>query len=277
MEAETKLRGRGRPRSTKGQPEHTRAQTVDRALVVFQAVAAEVAATLTVISSVADLPYSTTHRILETLRGRGLVHFDEDKQTWSIGVEAFRIGQSYARRVNYLELGREAMQALTDEIGETSNIAVRDGAEVVFVSQIQTHAPIRAFFPPGSIGLLRVSGIGKAILAHLDAQTSRELISAHETPAYTDHTITDDNALLAELEAIRARGWGVDDEERHPGMRCIAAPIFNEFGEAVAGISVSGPVQRLTAEAIEVAGPEVKKKADWITEQTGGRPGLVKS
>lgn len=271
MAKDTKPRARGRPRSKQTQPDRTKIQAVDRALDVYRLVSQEVAATLTVLSAAADLPYSTTHRILETLRSHDLVYFDELRQTWSIGVESFRIGQAYAQRATYLDMGREAMQILTDETGETSNIAVREGPEVVFVSQIETSAPIRAFFPPGSSGLMQVSGIGKALLAHLDPGAAREWLTAYETPAYTANTMTDQEALMADLAVTQRRGWAVDNEERYPGLRCIGAAIFNEFGEPVAGISVSGPAQRLDEDAIETIGPKVKANANWVTEATGGR------
>ena len=75
---------------------------------------------------------------------------------------------------------------------------------------------------------------------------------------------------MAELAAIRARGWAVDDEERTEGMRCIAAPIFNEFREAVAGVSISGPVVRMDRAEGQGFGARVRAAADRITEAIGG-------
>lgn len=269
---EKPTRARGRPRADGSHGERVKNQSVDRALDVFKAISTEVTATLKIITATVGLPASTTHRILETLRGHGLVHFDEDTQAWSIGVEAFRIGQGYIRRHTYLDVGREAMRELTDLTGETSNIAIRDGREVVHITQIETNAPIRVFIPAGSRGPLYASGIGKALLANLNIATTLELFRDQTLERHTPKTIIDPDKLAVELTAIRARGWAFDDEERYTGMRCIAAPIFNEFGEAVAGLSISGPSVRLDDAAVAKIAPQVKASADWVTEKIGGMP-----
>lgn len=263
-------RSRGRPRSEDTSSGSVRIQSVDRAIDILKIVSDEVSATLKIIAVTADLPTSTTHRILETLRAHGLVHFDDVVQTWAIGVETFRIGQGYVRRTTHLDLGREAMRELTEQTGETSNIAVRDGSEVVHISQVETHAPIRAFIPTGSRGPLYASGIGKALLANLESNAIFELFKPDDMRGYTPNTIDDPTTLLDQLAVIRSRGWAIDDEERYAGMRCVAAPIFNEFGEAVAGLSISGPAVRLDDDRIEAIAVQVKAAADWVTENAGG-------
>lgn len=270
MTSSQKSRSRGRPRSDEKAPQRTRIQSVDRALMILKIVSTEVAATLKIIAVMADLPMSTTHRVLETLRAHGLVDFDTITQTWSVGVEAFRIGQGYVRRTTYLDLGREAMRELTEDTGETSNIAVRDGSEVVHISQVETQAPIRAFIPAGSRGPLYASGIGKTLLANLAPEDVLELVDTTAMHAFTPKTICHRDTLLATLAVIRERGWAIDDEERHAGMRCIAAPIFNEFGEAIAGLSVSGPARRLGDATLDGIATRVRSAADWVTSRAGG-------
>lgn len=264
-------RSRGRPRKNDKVSSGSKVQSIDRALVVFKLLAVETKATLNVISATVDLPFSTTHRILETLRLHGMVFFDESDQTWGVGVEAFRIGQGYARRMNFLDVGREAMRHLTDVTGETSNIAVFENAEVVHVSQVETNAPIRAFVPPGSRSHLHASGIGKALLAYMTDRFVLDLMASMEMIEYTHNTMTRVDDLMDELAKTRIRGWAIDDEERYIGMRCIAAPIFNEFAEAVAGLSISGPASRLTDERIQQLAVEVRKSADEVTHKSGGR------
>ncbi len=130
------------------------------------------------------------------------------------------------------------MRDLTSETGETTNLAIADGAQVVFLSQVETHEPIRAFFRPGTRGPIHASGIGKALLAYFPPERVERLIQAEGLERFTAHTITAREALMSELAAIRAQGWAMDDEERTEGMRCIAAPIFNEYREAIAGVSI---------------------------------------
>src|SRR5699024_4443849 len=239
-------------------------------LYVFRQVSREGSCNLTELAAGTDMAPSTLHRMLETLRAHELVRFDEQNQTWSIGAEAFRIGHAYARQAGYLEAGRERMRQLVEQTGETANLAAIEGRELVYVAQIETRSPIRAFIPPGTRGLLQASGIGKALLACMPESRCRHILDARGTPAFTDHTITDATCLDEELERTRRRGWAIDDEERYIGMRCVAAPIFNEFGEAIAGLSLSGPSARLGRDELNRYGPMVRRAADAITAHIGG-------
>jgi len=90
-------------------------------------------------------------------------------------------------------------------------------------------------------------------------------------PEFTPKTITSPDTLFADLEKARDRGWSFDDEERHSGMRCVAAPVFNSYGEAIAGISVSGPTVRFPDDAVAEIGPKVRRAAAKITRQAGGK------
>ncbi len=87
---------------------------------------------------------------------------------------------------------------------------------------------------------------------------------------FTERTIVDPEALLAELAATHRRGWAVDDEERAEGMRCVGTPVFNEHGQAVGAISVSGPTVRITDERLGELGPLIKRAATGLTERIGG-------
>jgi IclR family acetate operon transcriptional repressor len=227
-------------------------------------------ATLSELADRVDLAPSTVHRLLETLRQHGVVEFDDTDQTWAVGIEAFRIGSTYLLRTNYIETGRQMMRRMVERTGETANIAVPDGGGVVFVSQVETLQPIRAFFPPGTRGYMHASGIGKAILAEYTRAGVEQVVAEHGLPAFTENTITGLDALLGDLAGIRERGWAVDDQERQLDMRCLAAPIFNEFGEVVAGISISGPAGRLSASRMADYGPLVRACADEVTRMIGG-------
>jgi IclR family acetate operon transcriptional repressor len=130
---------------------------------------------------------------------------------------------------------------------------------------------MRAFFRPGRRGPMHASGIGKAILAARPQAEVAGMLGRRALERFTEKTLDTQAALFADLEAIRARGWSLDDEEHTVGMRCIAAAVFNEYGEAVAGLSVSGPAVRLSYERIGELGPKVREAADALTAASGGR------
>jgi IclR family acetate operon transcriptional repressor len=142
----------------------------------------------------------------------------------------------------------------------------------VFLSQVETHEPIRAFFRLGARGPIHASGIGKALLAHASPERLERLLRAGPLAAFTPRTLTDPERLRRDLAETRARGWALDDEERAPGMRCVAAAIFNEHREAIAGVSISGPAARVARERFADLGAAVRAGADRITRATGGAP-----
>jgi IclR family acetate operon transcriptional repressor len=270
MNAITDRPRRGRPRSS-DPADVAEVKSLDRALALLAIVADATGLTLTEAATRAGLPPSTAHRLLGTLARHRLVELDPGPQTWHVGIEAFRIGSRFLSRRKLPEISRAAMQALVDALGETANLAVADEDSVVFVSQVETHAPIRAFFRPGTRGAFHASGIGKAILAHLPAARVSAVVRRAGLARFTARTIISETHLAEDLARIRQAGYAVDDEERNDGMRCIAAPIFNEFAEPIAGVSISGPTVRVTAESVPSIGPRVAEAAAAITRAVGGR------
>lgn len=260
-------RTRGRPR---GGSQEAPVQALDRGLHALEALARHGAATLTELSVRQGLPASTTHRLLTTLESHGMVDFDDASQEWSIGLEAFRIGSSYLKRSNLIEASRGVMRDLMEKTGETANLGVPDKDEIVFVSQFETHNPIRAFFRPGTRAPMHCSGVGKAMLAFMDRRAVDKIIRRRGLAQFNERTLTAPGDLYADLEATRARGWSLDDEERHLGMRCIAAPVFNGFAEPVAGVSISGPSVRLQDAKLAAIGEAVREAAKAITYGSAG-------
>lgn len=264
-------RQRGRPRSFNAPADTASVQSLDRALKILAIVAQGNGLSLSEIAAQSGIAASTAYRMLTTLAQHGMVEFEQSDQLWLIGVETYRMGSAFLRRRNLVERARSVMQELMETTGETANLGVAEDDCVVFVSQVETHQAIRAFFRPGTRSTFHASGIGKAILAHLPAERVGAILRKSGLEAFTLKTLADPQALSKDLGEIRARGWSVDDEERYPGMRCVAAAIFNEFGEPVGGVSVSGPTVRVTPERAAEFGPLVQKAAARITRMIGGK------
>lgn len=264
-------RQRGRPRSFHGPAENSSVQSLDRALRILAIIADGDGLSLSEVAAASGLAASTAYRMLTTMEGHGMVEFDRTDQLWSIGVETYRMGAAFLRRRKLVDRARIVMQDLMEKTGETANLGVAEDDCVVFVSQVETHQAIRAFFRPGTRSSFHASGIGKAILAHLPGERVTAIVRKEGLETYTPKTITDAPALARDLLQIRERGFSIDDEERHPGMRCIAAPVFNEFGEPVAGVSISGPTVRVTLERVADIGPLVRDAAAEVTRMIGGK------
>ncbi len=265
----TQKRSRGRPRAFTSDPEATTIQALDRAIGILKVLAGGEGMSLSELAEAAGQAPATVYRVLSTFAAHGIVEFQAAGQLWSVGPEAFRIGSAFLSRTNLVEQSRGVMRDLMAATGETANLAIADGAEVVFLSQVETHEPIRAFFRPGTRGPIHASGIGKALMGYLPGEAVERLIRGG-LAGYTERTLTERTGLVAELAAIRAQGWAMDDEERTPGMRCIAAPIFNAHREAIAGVSISGPTSRVGRERAAAIGAIVRAAADRITRAIGG-------
>ncbi|WP_425091117.1 HTH-type transcriptional regulator BhcR [Tropicimonas sp. S265A] len=266
-----KRRGRGRPKSAFTDSSASTIQALDRGLAVLSALARDGGGTLSDMSMRLGMPASTAHRVLATLEKHGFVDMDEETQTWRVGLEAFRVGSAFMQRTNLLEVGRSTMRDLMEHTGETANMGILDADHVVFIGQVETHNPIRAFHRPGSRGPMHASGIGKALLAAMSEQDTQKLLTRTGLQQFSPKTLTAPEDLMADLSETRIRGWSFDDEERFEGMSCVAAVIYDGYGEAVAGISVSGPSARFAASALPGLGEAVKAAAAEVTSRIGGQ------
>jgi IclR family acetate operon transcriptional repressor len=158
-------RSRGRPRSFNPKPEQTTIQALERAVGILKVLADGEGMSLTELAEASGQATATVYRVLSTLEAHGIVEVQPATQLWFVGQEAFRIGSAFLGRTNLVEQARGVMHALMAETGETANLAIADGGQVIFISQVETHEPIRAFFRPGTRGPIHASGIGKALLA----------------------------------------------------------------------------------------------------------------
>jgi len=263
-------RARGRPRDWHDKTEQNTIKSLDRAMGVFEVLSETSGLSLSALSEETGQSPATVYRILVTLEGRGLVDFDASEQVWHIGPAAFVIGARFLRRTSLVDRARPVMRALMEETGETANLGIEKEGAVLFLGQVETSATIRAFFPPGTLSEMHASGIGKALLAHMEDRRLARVLAGVGLQAFTGQTIIDAAALRDDLAGIRARGYAVDNEEKTDGMRCIAAPVFDMTGEAVAGISVSGPTSRVGLDDIDRLSVPVMAAARNLTRAIGG-------
>ncbi|MEM1102271.1 MAG: HTH-type transcriptional regulator BhcR [Pseudomonadota bacterium] len=244
-------------------------KSLDRAMEILEHLARVESRTLSEIADETGQSAATVYRVLVTLEGRGLVELDPETQTWHIGPRAFLIGASYLRRTGLVERARPILRALMEETGETANLAVPRGDEVMFVSQVECHASIRAFFPPGTLSPLHASGIGKALLAAMGETDRDRYLAEASLTRFTDKTLTDAQSLRLALVEIAAAGFAIDDEEKTDGMRCIACAVRDWSGEVVAGLSVSGPTSRVSRSEIPALSAAVIAAADALSAALG--------
>lgn len=267
---------RGRPAA--GAPARARGgeggtvRALTRALDLLEDIAATPGgATLGDLALRAELAPSTAHRLLKTLEARRFVAQDPERGLWFAGVQAFIVGAGFLRNRDFVTAARPAMQGAMERSGESVNLAVLDQGQAIYLSQVESRQMMRALAPPGGRAPLHASGVGKALLAGLAPEAAERLIGALAFTRHTGRTIDAPAALAADIAAARARGYAVDDEEHAVGLRCVAAPIFNEFAEPLAAVSISGPRARIGDDRFEALGQLIRATAAEITARLGGR------
>jgi len=247
-------------------------QALSRGLALLEALAAtEGGATLTAVAEALALPAPTAHRLLATLEQAGYVQQGPGGE-WLVGVRAFRVGSAFLDHRNLVVHAYPHLKRLMEQSGETTNLAVIDDGEAVFVEQVQCRELMRMSTKLGARAPLHASGVGKAMLAAMPDEAVSAALAKRGLARHTARTLTDRMRLAAELVATRERGYAIDDEEHADGLRCVAAPIWDENGEAWAAISLAGPVSRITPGRLAALGRLVRATADAITLALGGHP-----
>lgn len=246
-------------------------QSLVRALAIMNRLAAaDEGVTLTEVAQQVGLSPSTAHRLLTTLEQERYVQFDAERRHWSVGVQAFVAGSAFLKTRSLVAAARPHMRALMEESEETVNLAVEDQAEAIYLSQVECRQMMRAFARPGGRVPLHCSSVGKALLSAMSDSGLAKVLHRQGLSRVTIKTINTTAALREDLGRARERGYAVDDEEHAVGLRCIAAVVFNENADAVAAVSLSGPMARIPDERIPLLGDLVRRKADAITAQLGG-------
>lgn len=198
---------------------------------------------ITQIAGATDLSVSTAHRLVRALVAAGLLTQNHQSDRYGLGPLLVVLGRRAERHLGY-DPARATLERLAAATGESVNLGVRAGSEVLVVLDVASDQPLRFDQPPGTRVPLHTSAMGKCLLAFVP-DVEAEVRALPELTGVTARTITDPAALRAELDRVRSRGWALNDEERNAGVRAVAAPVLHE-GRAVAALAVQGPKARLT-------------------------------
>ncbi len=200
------------------------------------------------ISEIANrtgLRVSTAHRIVRALCGGGLMDQDHRSDRYRLGRTLVLLGQQAANQLG-LEEARPVLEQLAAESGESASLGTRHGNEVVVVLVASSSQRLRFDHEQGGRIGLHASGMGRALLAFSTKEVAAAVPVDIELDRYTDRTIVDRDALLADLQAIRTRGYAINDQGRFEGVVGIAAPLIGRDGTARAAVGVQGPTSRVT-------------------------------
>ena len=265
------IRKRGRPPGPNARAGDGKNQSLIRALTLLERLSeAPGGINLTDLSQQLGMPAATVHRLLSTFEELDFVEQDAELGLWFVGLKAFTVGNAFLQRRDFVASARPHMHRLVEQCGETVNLGVIDQGEVVFISQVESQEVMRMIVKLGSRSPIHASGVGKALLANMPEQRVASILQLRGLARYTDHTIDSPAALRDELEQVRQQGYALDDEEHAVGLRCVAAPIFDENAHALAAISLSGPKARIVDSRLNELGNAIRQTALEITQVLGG-------
>ncbi|HUV22530.1 MAG TPA: IclR family transcriptional regulator C-terminal domain-containing protein [Gammaproteobacteria bacterium] len=264
-------RKRGRPPGPNNRAGDGKNQSLTRALTLLARLSETPSGlSLTDLSYQLGMPTATVHRLLSTFEEFDFVEQDTEQGLWFVGLKAFTVGNAFLHRRDIVASARPHMQALVEQCGETVNLGVIDAGEAVFISQVESREMMRMIVRLGSRSPIHASGVGKALLANMPEQQLARILQQRGLARYTERSIDNATQLRAELQRIRQLGYALDDEEHAIGLRCVASAIFDENGQALAAISLSGPKARVTDARLDELGIAVRHSADEITLALGG-------
>lgn len=224
---------------------------------------------VTEISNRLNYGVSATYHLLNTLKQCNIIEQDKKTKKYRIGFELFRICGMAKRQNTLASLAQPYLDKLREMVGETSNLVVLDGNEVIYIAQSESTKLLKLFTQLGAKVPFYCTGGGKAILSYQPKKVQDLVLNNTNFIKFTGNTLSDINELVRELDIIRQQGYAMDNEEREEGVTCIAAPVFDCYGEAIASISISGPTYRLKEKGITTIIKNVTDTAKELSESLG--------
>jgi IclR family transcriptional regulator, acetate operon repressor len=257
-----------------------RVQSVDRALAVLEtlAEAGPEGMTVTELARSVGVSKSSAFAILHTMLAHGVVADTGSRMSrrYRLGMTLARLGDLVVSQVALRDVALPELRRLTGETDLTTRVTILDDEYAIPVGRVDApQSNIRFAANLGKHEHLHCSAVGKAMLATLPEPRVREIAASVGLPRKTVHTISDVEALLRELDAVRDRGFAIDDEEDIEGVFCVGAAVFDHSDVCVGGISVTGLKVDLPLWRMEQIGQTVVDHASRISASLGAPPRIA--
>ena len=222
------------------------------------------------LSKRVGLHNSTTFHLVKTMVSLGYIRQEKDKR-YRVGRPLFALAASSLDEIEMVNLATPILEDLSRATGESGHFAVRMGDSVIVVAR--TSGP-GAFQLTDRVGVVRpahCTALGKIILAALRPDQLQRFVERVELKPSTEKSITEVALLLREIEEVRRSGIAFDDGEFNAEVRCIAVPVRDFTGNVVGALGISGPVWRLTIQALQSRSKIVQAAADRLSVEFGAK------
>ena len=249
-------------------------QSVERAIDILETLGENKdGCGITVVAKATGLHKSTVHRLLATLMSKGYVNKDMEKDYYRLSAKVLMLANSVLDRMDIRNISRPYIRALCEDVQEVVHLSILDGDEAVYIDKVESSkiSSIKMHSQIGKRVPLYCTAVGKVLMSKLDENRIRELISRREMIKFMPNTIDNIEDFLIEMKKTNLEGCAMDNLENEEGIRCIAAPIYDRKGKAVAAVSISGPIFYITEERL----PELKKKLLKTSQEISNQLGYI--
>lgn len=246
-------------------PDFSPIQVIDRMAALLDALAAREGGTsLKFLAAETGLHPSTAFRILASLSQHGYVARDE-AGLYLLGPHLLQLAAKVRVGLDIRALARPEMEWLRDQVQETVNLTVRQGDEMVYVERVSPNRMMRVEQVIGSRAPLHVTAVGKLMLGETGVAATQDYARRTRLPAYTTNTLSQAEKLVEDIGASMERGYALDNEEAELGVGCLGALVRDASGTAVAGLSISAPMERRRLDWV----PWLQAAAERISTRLG--------
>lgn len=240
--------------------DENRMSAVERTMLILETLSKAEAINLENMAKMTALPKATLLRFLSSLISLGYVYRDSADQ-YHLTLKMFMVGSRSLSHIDLVSTAKPFAKKLSQELGETVHMGILEDDEAVYVLKEESSYTLRMYSRVGKIIPLYCTAIGKVFLSEMSDEELDGYLSTHTLKPFTPKSL-DESGLRAELQEIRSRGWAIDREEHEENIVCIASPIRDYSGKAVAAISASWPVFRF-------CGEDLDKNASLVSETAG--------
>ncbi|KLV08304.1 DNA-binding transcriptional regulator KdgR [Photobacterium ganghwense] len=212
---------------------------------------------------------ATTYRFLQTMKSMGYVAQEGEADKYSLTLKLFELGSKSLEYVDLIALADKEMRIISQQTNEALHLGALDENAIIYIHKIDSGYNLRMQSRIGRRNPLYSTAIGKVLLAERDELFVRDTLAGVEFIKHTEKTLENVDQLLEELVMVKERHYAEDNEEQEPGLRCIAAPIYDRFGNVIAGLSMSFPTIRFDVDSLSSYVGMLQQAGKNISEQLG--------
>jgi len=187
---------------------------------------------------------ATTYRFLQTMKTLGYVTQEEEADRYALTLKLFELGAKSLEYVDLIDLADKEMRFISEQTNEALHLGALNDDSIIYIHKIDSNYSLRMQSRIGRRNPLYSTAIGKVLLAEREQDFIRDTLSRVTFVKHTEKTLDNVDQLIAELNLVKEQHYAQDNQEQEPGLRCIAAPIYDRFGIVIAGISISLPTIR---------------------------------